>query len=63
MRPEISSEIEKIIASADVVLFMKGAKEGPMCGFSSFVVSVLKNSRVEFGAYVISNVMALIKAS
>ncbi len=37
----ISDEIEHVIKSNKVVLFMKGSKGMPMCGFSSRVVSIL----------------------
>jgi monothiol glutaredoxin len=33
--------IEEMIASNDVVLFMKGNREAPQCGFSSTVVGIL----------------------
>jgi monothiol glutaredoxin len=45
---DISSRIEKIINDNKVVLFMKGTKEMPMCGFSSMVVAILNKLSVEF---------------
>ena len=33
--------IDEMIASNDVVLFMKGNREAPQCGFSSTVVGIL----------------------
>ncbi len=35
--------IDEIIASNDVVLFMKGNREAPQCGFSSTVVGILNS--------------------
>lgn len=40
--------IEKEIKSNKVVLFMKGTKEAPMCGFSAKVVAILNKLGVEF---------------
>ena len=37
-------EIKKVVQENDVVLFMKGTKKIPMCGFSGTVVQALKNS-------------------
>ncbi len=45
---DISNRIEKIINDNKVVLFMKGTKEMPMCGFSSMVVAILNKLNVEF---------------
>lgn len=42
------SEIENLIKHNDIVLFMKGNKDMPMCGFSGVVVHVLKNLEVDF---------------
>ena len=40
--------IENIIKSNDVVLFMKGSKSFPQCGFSGTVVSILEKLDVHF---------------
>ncbi|MBX2834777.1 MAG: Grx4 family monothiol glutaredoxin [Micavibrio sp.] len=40
--------IQKEIDNNDVVLFMKGEADAPMCGFSSMVVQVLRHTGVEF---------------
>ncbi|MFY9590330.1 Grx4 family monothiol glutaredoxin [Rickettsia endosymbiont of Halotydeus destructor] len=40
--------IKNEIANNDVVLFMKGTKESPMCGFSGTVVAILEKLAVEF---------------
>lgn len=42
------SEIKDIIEKNDVVLFMKGTKTFPQCGFSSRVASILNYMKVEF---------------
>jgi monothiol glutaredoxin len=46
--PETKARIEETIGSHDVVLFMKGGKHAPMCGFSSTVVRILDHLGVEF---------------
>lgn len=40
--------IRKTVASHDVVLFMKGTKQFPQCGFSSQVTQILNHLGVEF---------------
>jgi monothiol glutaredoxin len=47
-KPEAIEKIKSEIATNPVVLFMKGSKEQPMCGFSAQVVHVLKQHGVEF---------------
>ncbi|SFE34391.1 monothiol glutaredoxin [Sulfitobacter brevis] len=42
------SKIKETITSNDVVLFMKGTKEMPQCGFSSRVAGVLNYMGVQF---------------
>jgi monothiol glutaredoxin len=41
------SQIEEAIRSNDVVLFMKGSKKIPQCGFSATVVQILERCGVE----------------
>jgi monothiol glutaredoxin len=41
-------QIAKTIAGHDVVLFMKGTKLAPQCGFSNLVVRVLDHLGVEY---------------
>ncbi|UNM06331.1 MAG: Grx4 family monothiol glutaredoxin [Holosporaceae bacterium] len=41
-------EIKKDIESNQVVLFMKGTADFPLCGFSSIVVQILKNLGIPF---------------
>jgi monothiol glutaredoxin len=45
---DAKAEIQKAIDSHDVVLFMKGNKAMPQCGFSSRVAGVLNFMGVEF---------------
>ena len=52
---DTSTQIKEQINANDVVLYMKGTKEMPQCGFSSRVAGVLNYMGVKF-AYV--NVLA-----
>ena len=45
---DINSKIKDLIASNDVVLFMKGSKSFPMCGFSATVVKILQELNIDF---------------
>ena len=45
---EIKEKIDKIIKEHKVVLFMKGSKMMPQCGFSAAVVGMLKSLEVDF---------------
>lgn len=42
------NHIDAVIKNNDIVLFMKGTKDFPMCGFSSAVVQVLQQLGQEF---------------
>jgi monothiol glutaredoxin len=44
----LRARIQDTIHKHDVVLFMKGSKHFPQCGFSSAVVQILKGLEVEF---------------
>lgn len=48
MDDTLRDRIQGIIDSNDVVLFMKGTKHFPQCGFSATVVEVLRRSGAEF---------------
>lgn len=41
-------QIKKEITENDVVVFMKGSKKIPQCGFSSVVASIMERLGVEF---------------
>jgi monothiol glutaredoxin len=45
---DAKNRIDETVKSADVVLYMKGTKEMPQCGFSSRVAGVLNYMGVEF---------------
>jgi monothiol glutaredoxin len=45
---EIYKKIDEAVKKYDVLLFMKGNKEMPMCGFSSLVVEVLNRLAINF---------------
>lgn len=45
-----SERISSLIASNDVLLFMKGVPAAPQCGFSGAVVQILKRTGVPFGS-------------
>jgi monothiol glutaredoxin len=40
--PDTQQRIDQIVKSSDVVLFMKGTAQFPMCGFSGRAIQVLK---------------------
>ena len=44
----VEDQIKEMITKNDVVLFMKGTKSMPQCGFSSRVAGVLNYMGVEF---------------
>ena len=46
--PAVFEQIRQTIADHDVVLFMKGVKDRPECGFSQLVVRVLDHLGVDF---------------
>ena len=45
---DAASQIQETIAANDVVLYMKGTKSMPQCGFSSRVAGVLNYMGVDF---------------
>ncbi len=48
MEDSVREQIQGIIDSNDVVLFMKGTKDFPQCGFSATLVEVLRRSGSDF---------------
>ena len=48
LTPELKTTLDKVVTSNKVVLFMKGTKEFPQCGFSSTVVQILNSLNVPF---------------
>jgi monothiol glutaredoxin len=51
MDAELTQRIESLIRSHRVMLFMKGNKMFPQCGFSAHVLQLLKDAGVEFGTH------------
>jgi monothiol glutaredoxin len=45
---DTNAKISELVQKNKVVLFMKGNKSFPQCGFSSQVVQILKKEGVEF---------------
>ncbi|MDQ1898850.1 Grx4 family monothiol glutaredoxin [Paracoccus sp. WLY502] len=45
---QVADKIQGLVDNADVVLFMKGTKEMPQCGFSSRVAGVLNYMGVDY---------------
>jgi len=48
MSDEIQTTIKDVVKNNDVVLFMKGTKETPQCGFSNAIVNALSFMNVDF---------------
>jgi monothiol glutaredoxin len=48
MEEALKTRITETIAQSRVVLFMKGSKHFPQCGFSAQVVQILKQKGAEF---------------
>lgn len=48
LTPELRTTLDKVVASQKVLLFMKGTKEFPQCGFSHTVVQILTSLNVPF---------------
>jgi monothiol glutaredoxin len=51
MSDELRARIEGLIHGHKVVLFMKGTKQFPACGFSNTVVQILKKEGVPFETF------------
>ena len=51
MSEDIRSRIEGLIKGNKVMLFMKGTKQFPACGFSNTVVQILKKESVPFETF------------
>merc|ERR1712060_861250 len=48
LKPELKAAIDKFVTDNKVVLFMKGTKQFPQCGFSNTCVEILKRTEVPF---------------
>ena len=51
MAEEVRTRIESLIGGSKVMLFMKGTKQFPACGFSNAVVEILKKEGVPFETF------------
>jgi monothiol glutaredoxin len=51
MDSQLQQRIEGLIASSPVVVFMKGNKLMPQCGFSNNVVQILQNLGIPFETF------------
>ncbi|MEC4805363.1 MAG: Grx4 family monothiol glutaredoxin [Jaaginema sp. PMC 1079.18] len=51
MTPEAKQRIEKLISDHKIMVFMKGSKLMPQCGFSNNVVQILNTLGVPFETY------------
>lgn len=52
---DLRTQIETLLNSSKIVLFMKGNAEMPQCGFSANSVAILKNLGVSFNTFNILN--------
>lgn len=48
LAPEIKARIDNLLAENKILVFMKGSKLMPMCGFSNNVVQILNTLGVPF---------------
>ncbi|KAM6577292.1 hypothetical protein CsatB_029129 [Cannabis sativa] len=48
LTPELKTTLDKVVSSQKVILFMKGTKDFPQCGFSNTVVQILRSLNVPF---------------
>ena len=48
MNEEVKQKIEGYLNKSEVVLFMKGTTEFPMCGFSARAIAILQELKVPF---------------
>ena len=51
MSDDVRTRIEELLKTRKVLLFMKGTKQFPACGFSSTVVEILKKEGVAFDTF------------
>jgi monothiol glutaredoxin len=51
MADDTRTRIEDLIKSSKVMLFMKGSKQFPACGFSNAVVQILKKEGTSFETF------------
>lgn len=51
LSPELRQRIEEIVAKDRIILFMKGNRQMPQCGFSDAVVKALNACEAEYVTY------------
>ena len=51
MNNQTKDKIQKLIDESSVMVFMKGTKLMPQCGFSNNVVQILNSLGIEFNTY------------
>ncbi len=51
MTEELKQRLKGLVSENEIVLFMKGDKYLPKCGFSGHVVEILKKLEVEFTTF------------
>jgi Grx4 family monothiol glutaredoxin len=49
--PRLQDRLRSLIASAPVMVFMKGTPDSPRCGFSRQLIDLLRQHRIEFGSF------------
>ena len=54
---DVQSQIDQLVKSNDIVLFMKGSASFPMCGFSGRAIQILKACGVDTKAVKTVNVL------
>ncbi|WCJ40305.1 CAX interacting protein 1 [Euphorbia peplus] len=48
LSPELKSTLDKVVTSQKIILFMKGTRDFPQCGFSNTVVQILNSYNVPY---------------
>ncbi|KAI3520618.1 hypothetical protein L1887_10068 [Cichorium endivia] len=48
LNPQLKTTLDKVVTSHKVIVFMKGTRDFPQCGFSNTVVQILKTVNVPF---------------
>ncbi|BGP33258.1 glutaredoxin [Rhodotorula toruloides] len=48
---ELAARCDKLMKQSDVVLFMKGDRETPRCGFSQKIVGILDSQKIDYSTF------------
>ena len=51
MTPEVKEKIDNLVQQNKIMVFMKGSKLMPMCGFSNNVVQIINTLAVPYATY------------